>query len=331
MSFLYKIGHNISRSFATSVKPAIKQVSQSVPVFRAGTLKDIEQVTRMAIQEGWHVGPYDFKLFLEFDPKSYHIGEVNGKHVCQVSKIEFPQHHFHSGSSIVAEGFRNRGYGKICIPKSLSPFDSKYTIGGDMTVGSLPLFEPLGYKKYWDTYVATFDLEKIAEATLEGNSSTPVPIPNVDLEKLLQYDQAVFGTPRDKLMKRWFNTPGSFGWAAIDNHSDEITGYIVLKQVIREGGLEIGLAMAPLFANNKNTAKLLIKKAGEECLSNWAIPKTKLELFHPLGDVCGEGGAELMKELGAELIHIAHRVYSKGIPEGRQTRNIYGITSPSCD
>ncbi len=106
---------------------------------------------------------------------------------------------------------------------------------------------------------------------------------------------------------------------------------MVLKQVIRDGGTEIGLAIAPLFADNKNTAKLLIKKAGQECLSNPAIPKTKLELFHPVGAVCGEGGPELMQELGAELTHIAYRIYTNGIPKGRQTRQIYGITSLTCD
>ncbi len=97
------------------------------------------------------------------------------------------------------------------------------TAGGDITASSNVLlkYESVGYKKHWDTYVAMFDLETIADSKLEYSSSTTVPIPKVDLTKLLQYDQNVFGTSRDKLMKKWFNTPGSFGWAAIDNHSNK--------------------------------------------------------------------------------------------------------------
>ena len=103
-------------------------------------------------------------------------------------------------------------------------------------------------------------------------------------------------------------------WAEID-HSNNITGCYETSHSRR--GTEIGLAMAPLFANNKDTAKLLIKTAGQDsrprmaglALANPAIPKTKLELLHPSGDICGEGAAELMDELGAEMTHIAHRVY----------------------
>ncbi len=235
------------------------------------------------------------------------------------------------GAMIVAEEFRGMSYSTACVKYGLSLVDKRYTIGTDISLTALAQFEFFGFKKFWNTYVVMLDIEKITKSGVDENTSIFVmPIQNVDLDKLLQYDHRVFGTPRDKLMTRWINTPGSFGWAAID-HSNNITGYIVLKQVIRGGGTEIGLAMAPLFANDKDTAKILIKTAGQECLANPAIPKTKLELFHPAGDICGEGAAELMDELGAEMTHIAHRVYTNGIPEGRQTRMIYGITSPTCD
>ncbi len=330
MSFVNKLSV-FARSFATAVKPAYRGATAVMPIFRSGTVRDADSITRMAIQEGWHVGPYDFPTFFEFDPQSYHIGEVDGKHVCQIGVIEFPKHHYHGGGMIVAKEFRQMGYSTDCVKHILSVADKRYTVGGDISLTALAQYESLGFEKFWDIHVAMLDLEKIAKLGVDQKSSSLVmPIQDVDLDKLLKYDHRVFGTPRDKLMTRWINTPGSFGWAAIDD-SNNITGYIVLKQVIRGGGTEIGLAMAPLFANDKDTAKLLIKTAGQECLANPAIPKTKLELFHPSGDICGEGAAKLMEELGAEMIHIAHRVYTNGIPEGRRTRNIYGITSPTCD
>ena len=69
-------------------------------------------------------------------------------------------------------------------------------------------------------------------------------------------------------------------------------GYSILKLVIRGGGTEIGLSMAPLFADNvHNIAKFLLKTAAENCLANEAIPKTRLQIFHPVGDNCGEGSS----------------------------------------
>jgi hypothetical protein len=118
----------------------------------------------------------------------------------------------------------------------------------------------------------------------------------------------------------------------VDQATDNIlVGYSILRPIIRGGGTEIGLAMAPLFADNVDIAMLLLKTAAENCLANEAIPKTKLELFYPVGDDCGEDSSQLMRELEAELTQIRFRMYSKGIPIGRQTKKIYGIASRSFD
>ena len=39
-------------------------------------------------------------------------------------------------------------------------------------------------------------------------------------------------------------------------------------------------------------------------------PKTKLQIFHPVGDNCGEDSSQLMRELEAELTHIAFRMHT---------------------
>ena len=44
-------------------------------------------------------------------------------------------------------------------------------------------------------------------------------------------------------------------------------------------GTEIGLAIAPLFADNAKIVKALLKTAADnQCLANDAVPKTKLEI-----------------------------------------------------
>ena len=315
----------IARSFTTA----------NELVFRNATAKEADLITRRAIQEGWHVGPYDFSSILAFDPKSYYLGEVDGEVAAHIGVIEYAKHHYHGGGVIVAEKFRKNRYGVECVLKGMEVCDPNYTIGTDINLDSKSKYESLGYKKYWDTYVAMLSLEKIAKrlATSSATATSVMvkPIHNVNIDKLLEYDQTVFGTSRDILLRRWAKLPGNLSWVAIDERSNMILGYAIIKQVIRGGGTEIGLAMAPLYADNVQIAKLLLKTAAEHCLANEAVPKTKLELFHPVGDNCGEGAAELMDELEAELTHIAYRMYSKGIPPGRQMKRIYGIAAPNCD
>jgi hypothetical protein len=268
----------IARSFATAKNELI---------FRNATVKEADLITRRAIQEGWHVGPYDFSSVIAFDPKSYQLGEVDGEVAAHVGNIEYPKHHYHGGGVIVAEKFRQKGYGVKCVLKGMEICDPNYTLGTDVNLDLKSKYEQLGFKKYWDTYIATLSLEKIAAklaASATAGSVMVKPIRTVNIHKLLEYDQTIFGTSRDVLLRRWVTIPGNLAWEAVDERSDTIHGYAIIKQVIRDGGIEIGLAMAPLYADNAQIAKLLLKTAAEYCLANEAVPKTKLELFHPVGD-----------------------------------------------
>ena len=316
----------IARSFTTA----------NELIFRNATEKEVDTITRRAIQEGWHVGPYDFPCGFAFDPKRFFLGEVNGELATHVTVVEYPNHHYHAGGMIVTKKFRRAGYAVRSVYKAMETCDRNYTIGTDVSLGVRSEYEKLGGEVAWNTNLAMLDLGRIVAtttrlATPPGVAVKPICNVHMKLDRLLEYDQTVFGTPRQIFMTRWISVPGSLGWAAIDERSDTILGYAIVKQVIRDAGTEIGLAMAPLYADSAQIAKLLLKTAAENCLANEAVPKTKLELFHPVGDNCGEGAAELMDELEAELTHIAYRMYSKGIPPGRQMKKIYGIASPTFD
>ena len=67
-------------------------------------------------------------------------------------------------------------------------------------------------------------------------------------------------------MERWINAPETFGFAV--EKSNDLAGYIVIKQVIRGGGTEIGLSVAPFYADNAEIVKLLLKTTAEYyCMS----------------------------------------------------------------
>ena len=327
----------MAKSFATKTNgllfrnATVKKANELL--FRNAAVKDIDIITRRIINEGWHVGPYDFHCAFAFCPKGVFMADIDGELVSHVTAIDYPNLHSHIGGLVVTEKYRNEGYGLNNSLKAIEACNQSYTIGGDVNLDLKSNYEALGFERIWDTYVATLDIDKIignlAKATPPGDFTTK-PIHKVSFEKLFEYDRFVFGTARRKFLEKWVTVPGSFGWAAV-NEKNDIVGYIVLKQVFREAGREIGMTIAPLFCNDVQIAKLLLLTAAENCHANPAVPKTKLELLLPVGEKCGEDASQLMKDLEAELTHIACRMYTKGIPPDRQLKQIYGIASPTFD
>ena len=324
MAIVNKI-RSIARSFLTK--------NYSGLVYRSATIEDVDNITRRAIKEGWHVGPYDFHCGYAFDPKGFYMCESQGELVSHGCAIRYPKHSSYVGGYIMTEKFKGRSHRRDAL-KVMEFCDNAYTVGGDMFLDWKPMLESFGFERKWNTYIAMLSLEKVVTnlAKMKFSSNVTVKsIHSVNLEKLLNYDLLVFGTGRKIFIEKWINIPGSFGFVAVDEKSGEITGYAIIKQVIRGGGTEIGLAVAPLYADNAEIAKRLLRTTAEYCLSNEAVPKTTLEMFHPVGDNCGQDAPQLMNELEAELTHIGYRMYNKGLPPGRQLKKIYGIASPTFD
>ena len=303
-------------------------------VYRQATAKEVDIFTRAAVREGRHVGPNDYHCAFAFDPKGFFVGEMDGKLVSHFCIIRYPGSHSHFGRLVVQDKSRGLGYSSDGMLKAVHVSEQGCTIGGDATPDVKRVLEENGFKHYWDTYSAMFSVDRIA-ANLD--KMTPPehvavkPIHSVQLDTVLEYDRSVFGTAREAFLKTWMTAPGHFGWAAIDDKSSNIVGYAIVRLIIRGAGTEIGLAVAPLYADSTHIVKLLLKTTAEHCLRIDAFSKTKLELFHPVGDQCGQGAPELMEELGAELRLYTHRLYTNGIPSGRQLRKIYGITTPIND
>ena len=339
-SFISSTSH--SMSFDAALKLAVKIRSTANYVATAGNLlirrassKDLDFVTRQAIMEGRPIGPYDNPSAFAFNPQGFLVGEINGKLIGCINSITYPNHHSSMGGILVTEQYRRKGYGQKLLTTSFKSLDKNYTIGGDAMSVLKPALQSLGFETFWNTYIAMLSLDRVARilSKIENPSGIVIQqIHKVNSVKLFEYDSMVFGASRKIFIKTLMTAPGNFGWVAVNQATDNtIVGYSILRPVIRGGGTEIGLSIAPLFADNVDIAMLLLKTAAENCLANEATPKTKLQVFHPVGDNCGEDSSQLMRELEAELTHIAFRMYTKGIPIGRQTKKIYGIASPAFD
>ena len=176
----------------------------------------------------------------------FFVGKINGELVSHVSAIAYPSHHTHIGGLVVTEKFRKKGHGLKSVHKLFDVCNANYTIGCDINLDLRSKYKQLGFETRFNTNIAMLDLEKIAVNFENSGAQIPPdiavkPVRNINLGKLLQYDGLVFGTMRQKFISSQINVPGSFGWAAVSEKG--IVGYI--QQVIRGGGTQMGLAMAP--------------------------------------------------------------------------------------
>ena len=299
---------------------------------RKATSADLKFPTHLAITNDWRMGPNDFKCAYDFDSSGFLVGEVDGKIVSSIVTITYPGHSLFIGSFMVLEEHRGKGYGKLTVDFAWNSLDHSYNIGAEGILHMIPLYESkFGFRTVWETPIAFLNFEKIIKNIGNIKSGISVfPIKTVDKEKLYQYDSSVFGAPRDVMIEKWINIPGSLGWAAVDGEGN-IVGYNVARPTIIDKGSEFGLSMGPFFADNKQIAEALLKTAAEECLANEAIPVCNFEMLYPLGGESGAQAAELVMQVKGTSIPFCKRMYTKGVPRGRQVDKVYGILQAAFD
>ena len=140
----------------------------------------------------------------------------------------------------------------------------------------------------------------------------------------------MFGTPQRLFIEKWTSIPGNVGWAAV-NEKGDVTGYAVVRQIIADKGAGLQLGMAPLYADDDQIARALLKVAAETYQANEAICANRFELFCGDGGSYGRHASQLMTELEADCFLIGQRMYTGRIPPGRQQTKMYGIVLPAFD
>ena len=309
-------------------------MATSVPVIvRAAAEEDLKVITRLGVFEDWHFNPHDLACAIRFDPAGFFIAELDGEVIGHINAVKYPGHSAYIGTFIVEKERRGKGYGRQLWDAAWRSLDHRCTVALDGAPHMIASYESHGFQSVWNTSSALIDPNKI-RATL---SNLVVPqgvsyksIRSVDFDKLCEYDESVFGTPRRKLLESYINVSGNTGWAAL-NEKDDVIGYNVVKQVIAGAGTEIGLVMAPLYADDDVIARMLLKAAAETYLENDAIPNSCFELFYSDGGSYGDHASRLMKELEARTVYLGQRMYTRGIPQGREISKMYGIFSTAFD
>ena len=184
--------------------------------------------------------------------------------------------------------------------------------------------------------VAVLDLEKIIKnfAEVSISSVSIKPIDTTDMTDVIKYDASIFGTSREGFTRAWVTIPGSQGWVAVDERSN-LVGYITVRPVISGVDMKTGpLSLGPLYADNDVVAKLLLKAMAESynIIVDETIQEMQVEMLCCVGGEYGHHGLQIITSVEAKPpIVIGPRMYTKGIPPGRQLQKIYGTTSSAFD
>ena len=294
---------------------------------------DLSFPTHFAITNNWRYGPHDLSRAYDFDPSGFFVGELDGKIISHVNMIKYPGHSAFIGTLVCQEEHRGKGYGKKTWDTAWKTLDQSCNIGLESLSYMIPKYEALGLRVVWETPLAFLDFNKVlknlADSEIPSGISV-VPIKPIDKEKVILYDTSVFGTSRRVMMERWLDIPGTLGWAALNN-TGEVVGFNAIRPTIIGKGTEFALTIAPFFADNYDIAKALLKTAAKECLANDAIPVSNFEMLFPNGGEAGPQAARLVAEVEATTTPFCARMYTKGIPRGRQVNKEYSIIHASFD
>jgi hypothetical protein len=150
--------------------------------------------------------------------------------------------------------------------------------------------------------------------------------------EVIEYDASIFGTSREGFTRTWISIPGSRGWVAV-NERGNLVGYIAIRPVISGIDMKVGpLSLGPLYADSDVIAKLLLKAMADSYIADTSIQETQVEMLCCDGGEYGDHGVQMVAGVEARPpIIIGPRMYTKGVPPGRQLHKIYGTTSPAFD
>ena len=307
-------------------------------VVRNASSEELDVAIRLGVSilPEWHVSPLEFSCAYAFDPTAVFLGELNNDVIALLCAFKHPGHSTFLSVFLVKEEHRGKGYGRKIWDTVWESIDKSCTICLDAVVDMVPKYRSLGFQSVWETTVVSVDLEKICKTFAKVESPLGVevkPIGTIEMEELIKYDSSVFGTSRNNFMEKWINIPDSLGWVAV-NERGTVIGYTTAIPVISGPDMQLGLwAIRPLYADNDDIAKLLLKTAADAFLSRDDVSVTQFEMI-----VCGESeyghrGMQLISgiETTTPPIVIGPRMYTKGVPSGMQPHKVYGITSPAFD
>jgi hypothetical protein len=201
-----------------------------------------------AKREGWEPGVDDLSIFPTADPNGFFVGILDGKIVGCVSAVRHDDSYGFIGYYIVSPEYRGNTYGLQLFQHGMRYLGDR-NIGLDGLLVQVPNYQRSGFNSFYTT-------SRYQGTGIEDSSDLAcpniVPLSNVDIETLAQYDSKFFPTARNAWISNWISGNIQNLSSAVYLENGEILGYGVIRPCI--SGYRIG----PLYANSSDVAKSLL-------------------------------------------------------------------------
>lgn len=271
---------------------------------RPGTREELDTMVEWAAKEGWNPGLHDGDAFYATDPKGFYLGFLDSKPISSISVVSYDSNFGFLGFYIVKPEYRGKWYGFQLWQESLKHLPTQ-NIGLDGVVDQQENYKKSGFE------LAYRNIRYEGTGT-SGQNEDPniVSLSKVPFEKLLQYDNQMFPTPRATFLKEWIKQSESLAVGYMKG--EEMLGYGMVRKC------RTGFKVGPLFANN---------------------PEIADKLFQKFRNFVGEGNPIFLDtpEVNKEAVRLAEkyqmkpmfetaRMYTKGKPN-IDLQRVFGVTT----
>ena len=294
---------------------------------QANRLDDLQWVIRM---HGEGFGPRKKEAECYFSAgltPYFYIGELNGKRIGCICRVEHGEDTVFGGYEIVSKPYRGREYG-------VKLFEYAEALGDVSDLQMIVVMklknyiQMRGYQPRWMVKVYQFTasraVEALASSQLPPSVARIMPASHADFEKLFAYSEVMMGSSQvcKLLLAAWLCHLQESSWVAIDD-TENIVGYLIMSDIICFP--ENGYFIAPFFADSAPIARSLLKvAAGFASASN---PRHTIDIYVPF-DFNPEGVSLLESEIGAKPVEELMVMSGKELPTQHLSK-VFGIASTS--
>lgn len=269
---------------------------------RPMTLADLELSLKWAATEGWNPGIYDAEAFYAADSGGFLMGEINGEPISSISAVRYDETFGFIGLYIVKQNWRGQGFGLKTWNAGLNLLGNR-NIALDGVLAQVDNYRKFGFEPAY----RHVRYEGLGIGT--NINKNLIPLADIAIEKIINYDRQYFPTPRPQFLQKWINQPENTALGFVKN--DDLFGYGVLRKC--RNGYKIG----PLFAEDIEIAETLflglINNAQNQPIF-LDIPDTNTQ------------GIFLAQKYTMQPVFECVRMYTKGRPK-IDINKVFGVTT----
>jgi GNAT superfamily N-acetyltransferase len=269
------------------------------------TRAELDLGIEWAAQESWNPGLHDADTFHAADPEGFLLARLGGEPVGMVSAVHYGAGFGFLGFYLVRPPFRGQGHGIALWRAAMQRFGSR-VIGLDGVVAQQDNYRQSGFAFAWNNV----RYEGAARARAGSVVSSVVPLNELPLQAVLDYDAAFFADDRRTFTRHWVAQRGSTALAV--QRGGRIAGYGVIRPA--RSGHKIG----PLFADDAEAAEQLYQALVSQVPAG-ATVQIDIPARNPLA-------LALVRAQGLSPVFETARMYVGPVPALPMQR-MFGVTS----